>query len=297
MTLPHFAFPFWALFAICGAAISAGCMLLQERYKVNGFALAFWNKIGCILTLAPFVIIHGFPTNLLFYALTFASALLYAVSDVVYFSGIGKVGAGTVSRVIPVSIIFSFLLWLAIEPSSLQKFIAAPGITSAIFGVLCLWVWFTSHLRKCEVSVNAAKTVWFVIFAAIIGPPLSKKIFELIDTNGVYAFVFTQALLMVLIWAFYFWLRKPVSSATLRARHAWQNGLIIGVMGAFSVIFGNMALFYVDNPAYSTAVSLLNSIFILGVYKAIGRKNDGNVRAGIGMVACAAVLIILKSWI
>lgn len=293
-----FEFPTWAAFGIVGAAINAATMLLQEKFKVNGYALAFWNKVGTVAVVIPFVLYHGFPTNPAFYMFVFASASLYAISDVVYFGGIGKVGAGAVSRVLPASVIFSFLLWFVVEPASLKKYLAAPGLSAAIFGVLCLWVYFATHLRKCAVSMNAARIVWFVIFAAIVGPPIGKKALNLADnSSGVYAFVFFQALFMLSIWAFYYWLRKPVTSSLMRTPHAWRNGIGIGVLSGLSVILGVFALYYVDNPAYATAVSFLNAIMILGVYSILGRKNDGNIAAGIGMVICAAMLIILKSHI
>lgn len=290
-------FPAWVLFGLLSTALAVTAMLLQEKFKVNGFALAFWNKVGTIAVVTPFMLWHGFPTNPLFYLLIFCSASLYAISDVAYFGGIGKVGAGPVSRVLPMSVIFSFLFWFAIDHQSFHKYMATPGITGAIFAVLCLWVYFATHMRKCAVSMEAAHAVWFVIFAAIVGPPLGKKILDLGTTDSIYAYVFFQALFMLMIWSAYYRMRRPIHPSTFFARHAWFNGTGIGLISGFAVMLGCAALYFVDNPAFATAISFLNALMILGVYRLMGRKSDGNVKAGIGMVLCAAALIILKSYI
>jgi drug/metabolite transporter (DMT)-like permease len=289
-------FPQWALFGIITAVLSASCMLMQEKFKVNGFALAFWNKVACVAVTAPFVAYYGFPHEMRFYVLMAVSAVLYAISDVVYFTGISKSGAGTVSRIMPASVIFSFLLWFAIEPSAFHAYLGKPAIAALIVIVLCLWVYCATHLRKCAVSMQAARKIWFVIFAAIVGTVLSKETTNATDiVRGVYGFAFVRALMMVIVWAFFFYARKPVTSSVLFSRDVWRYSLIIGGVNAIGEVLGVLAIYNVDNPAYTAAVGYLNSFFILIAYAVMGRKNDGNVIAGIGMVACAAALIILKA--
>ena len=271
-------------------------MLLQEKFKVNGFALAYWNKIACVAVTTPFVVYYGFPHEIMFYIFMGLSALLYAVSDVVFFRTIPDVGAGTVSRILPASVILSFMLWFAIDPSSFGNYLQRPFIATLIFLVLCLWVYFATHLRKCAVSMKAARTVWFVIFASTVGPLLAKEVTNSTDiVRGLYGYAFVQALMMIIIWTFFFHMKKPLTTAILFSRKIWPYGLMIGCINALSVLLGVIALYHVDNPAYTSAVGFLNSIFILGAYALMGRKNDGNVVAGIGMVVCAALLIVLKA--
>jgi hypothetical protein len=132
--------------------------------------------------------------------------------------------------------------------------------------------------------------------AAIIGTVLAKEITNSTDiVHGTYGFVFVRALMMIVVWAFFFHARKPVTSSLLFSRDVWRHSLMIGCVGAIAEVLAVVSFYYVDNPAYTSAVGFLNSIFILLAYAMMGRKNDGNVVAGIGMVVCAAVLIILKA--
>ncbi len=289
-------FPQWALFGLCTAVLSASTMLMQEKFKVNGFAMAFWNKIACVSVIAPFMVYYGFPQETRFYVLIGFSALLYSISDVVFYRTIPNVGAGTVSRILPASVIFSFLLWFVIDPASFSSYLQRPAIAALIFLTLCLWVYFATHLRKCAVSMKAARTIWFVLFASVVGPLLAKETTNSTDiVHGIYGYAFIQALMMIFVWTVFFYVRKPVTSSVLLSRHACRYGLMIGCVNALSNVLGVIALYKVDNPAYTSAVGFLNSVFILLAYAIMGRKNDGNVIAGIGMVACAAFIIILKA--
>ncbi len=201
---------------------------------------------------------------------------------------------------LPASVIFSFLLWFLVDPSSFHVYLEKPSIAALIFAVLCLWVYCATHLRKCAVSMKTARTVWFVIFASIVGPLLGKATTNSTDIeHGTYAYPFVQALIMVVIWTFFFSAHAQtrfIPAIPALAPFAGATASMIGSLsGSFSVILGVLAFYHVDNPAYTSAVGYLNSIFILLAYAVMGRKNDGNVAAGIGMVACAAVLIILKA--
>lgn len=291
-------FPLWAFFGLLAAFTAAAMMLLQERLRVDGFALAFWCKIMCVLVTLPLVIIHGLPTDPVFYYALGASAVLYAISDVIFFRAIPKVGAAVVSRLLPLAVIFSFILWFVINPALFDKYMQYPGVSAGIGAVLLIWVWFAMHLKKCAVSMEAIRTVWFVIFAATVGTPLAK-----ITTNhagiesGPYAYTCIQALMMITLWSVYYFVRRPVAAGVLFSRHSCFGGALIGAVSACSVLVAVLAYYHVDNPAYIPAVRYLDSTMILGFYALSGRKIEGNIVAGIGLVVCAAALIVLKAQI
>jgi hypothetical protein len=142
------------------------------------------------------------------------------------------------------------------------------------------------------------RDIWFVIFAATAGPILTKMTTLYADMNEArYAYVFFQALMMMVLWLVYLFIRKPVPLDTFFARSTWQRGLLIGVVASGMVLAKFTSFYYVDNPAYIPAIIALDSVIILGAYKMGGRKIEGDIVSGLGIVACAAVLIILKAQI
>ncbi|MCF8496655.1 MAG: hypothetical protein K9G62_08330 [Alphaproteobacteria bacterium] len=288
--------PLWALFGIGAAGFSAAMMLLQERFRLNGYALAFWNKAACLLITLPFVISHGLPPEPLFYVFLALTAVLYAISDVVFFSAIPKSSAGAVARLVPSAAVLSFLLWFVIDPSLLQKYLTTPLLSALIFTTLCLFAFFAFRLKKCTVTMATLRSVWFVVFAATVGPLLTKLVTQHADMGqAIYAYVFFQAAMMMTLWLAYLFIRQPVALDTFFARSTWKPGLIVGTASAGAVLLKFTSFYYVDNPAYIPAIIALDSVFILFVYKIRGKKSEGDILSGLGLVACAAALIVLKA--
>ena len=225
--------PMWAVFGLATAIFSAAMMLMQEHYKVNGYALPFWIKVACVLVSIPFMLMNGVPTHPLFYFYLGLSAVLYAISDVVFFSAIPKTSAGSVSRLVPSAGVIGFLLWFLIDPELFFKYMESPLIAGGIFITLCFFAFFAFRLKKCNVSMQTLRDVWFVIFAATSGPILTKMITYYADMEQArYSYIFFQSLMMMALWMIYLYLRRPVPFSVFFARGTWQKGLIIGVVAA-----------------------------------------------------------------
>ncbi|HRQ62107.1 MAG TPA: hypothetical protein PLO23_11470 [Alphaproteobacteria bacterium] len=290
--------PFWAIFGFCAACLAATMMLLQERLKVNGYALAFWNKAACVVITLPFVLSQSLPTEPLFYVFVFLTAILYAISDVAFFTTIPKTDAGAVSRLVPSATVLGFLLWFVIDPGLALKYLDKPLVSGLILLVLCLFAFFGFRLKKCHVTLQTLRGIWFVIFAATVGPMLSKMVtFHAGPEKGIAAYVFFQAGMMMVLWLAFLFLRKPVPIKDFFAPATWKPALVIGCVSAGMVLLKFTSFYYVDNPAYIPAILALDSVIILAVYKLWGKKAEGDVASGLGIVACAAALIILKTYI
>lgn len=273
-------------------------MLMQERLKLNGYAAAFWIKVTCALVSLPFVLANGIPGHPLFYAYLLASAVLYAISDVFFFSAIPKTSAGSVSRLVPSAGVLGFLLWFAVDPALLDKYLQTPLIAGGIFTTLCLFAFFALRLKKCTITMQTLRDVWFVIFAATTGPILTKMVTLYADMEQArFAYVFFQALMMLTLWLAYLLIRRPVPFAEFFAAPTALKGLAIGLAASGMILAKFTSYYHVDNPAYIPAMIALDSVIILFVYKLWGKKAEGDVLSGLGIVGCAIALIILKAQI
>ena len=290
--------PLWAVFGLITAFFSALMMLMQEHFKVNGYALAFWIKAACVLISLPFIFIHGIPAHPMFYVYLAVSALLYAISDVYFFSAIPKSSAGSVSRLVPSAGVIGFLLWFIIDPSLFFKYMESPVISGLIFVTLCLFALFALRLKKCTITMQTLRDIWFVIFAATVGPILTKMITFYADMEQArYAYIYFQAMMMMAMWLIYLWVARPVPLSVFFAKATWQYGLLIGLVAAAMMLTKFTSYYYVDNPAYIPAMIALDAVIILFFYKLRGLQPRGDVLSGLGIVGCAAALIILKAQI
>ncbi|MGQ0527407.1 MAG: hypothetical protein ACT4OY_05170 [Alphaproteobacteria bacterium] len=288
--------PAWAFFGLGSAFLSAIMFLIQDRMKVNGYALAFWNAVCKVVLLLPFAIENGFPDDPFFYLYLGIGAVMYAISDIIFFSSIGKEGAGAISRILPASVIVSFILWFFIKPSLLDTYLSAPVNSLFIFLTLCLTAFFAMRLKKCTVSMRALRAVWFVVFAASVGPLIAKSVTAHAPIEqGPFAYGVCEALMMLSLWLVYFAVRRPVAVAVFFSKESLRAGLMVGCVSALILTLHVSAYYSADNPAFVPAIRFLDAVIILGFYNLIGRKSEGDVRSGLGIVACATVLIILKS--
>jgi len=289
------SFPPWAAFGLLAAFLSSSQLLLQEKFKGSPFAMAFWNKVGCAIVTFPLVLHTGLPTNPVFYALLATQALMWAISDVVLFKGVNEVGAGVVARLLPIGTLISFFLWFAIDRPLALTYAAAPLRTSAIVFVFILSAVFAWNLRKCTVTRKGIRAIWFTLCAVVVGTLFTKIITQQAPIGtGIYGYVFVEALIMNAIWLLYYVIRKPVPAHVMFGKQTIKAGITVGLVAGLTVASNLYAVYYVDNPAYVTAVRHLNAVLIIFFYRATGRPSEGRVWAGLGIVACAAALIVLR---
>jgi hypothetical protein len=288
--------PTWAVLGLLTAFISTFVPLIQEKYKVSPFVLVMWMKACVVVVGIPFVINFGLPTNPMFYLATFVSAILWAISDIAYFKTIPKVGAGVVTRVVPMTVIITFLVWILIDESVRSKYLADPIQASLIAGTIFLSAFFAFRLTKCPLSWQGIRMLWFVLFACAIGPILDTLSVKSDDIKlAPYAFMVIQGLLMMSFWAIYNLKTKVFEYKQMLEPTAIKAGLSIGVIAAFSMIMRTTGFAMAENPAYLTVMLFTDALWVLLIYKIIGRKEESDILSGIGIVFCAMGLILIKS--
>ena len=286
----------WAIFGLVSAVLTAAMMLMQERMKVEPFALAFWCKAACVIALFPLVLVYGLPPDPMFYVWIAPTAVIFAVADVMLFRHLPEIGAGVISRLLPLTVIIGFFLWFAIDSSSIANYAAHPVTSALIVAALCSAAFFSMRLRKCTVSMKAVRLLWFVLCANVAGPLLTKVATGYAPPlQGGIAYTFVQALMMIILWLAYLFIAKPMPASSLLKKHAWQRGLGIGAIMAVGVTIYVMSLYFVDNPGYVSALRLVNTVIIVAAHRLMGKQDDSDMASGFGIVASAAALILLKA--
>lgn len=289
-------FPLWSIFALICAASSALVLILPERAQADGFAVAFWNKAAAAIIMIPFVLWQGAPTQWEFYALVAAQAGLWAISDVIFFRAIPVVGAGVVSRLLPASVIVTFCLWFLFDPALFGTYLETPVRSALVVLALCGSVYFAQRLKHDAISWEAARRIWFVLFAAVVGPLMYKLVTKYTTIGqGPFAYVMFEAMIMVVLWSVFFAAKKPIPVSVFLAKESLRAGAVVGIAMCVVSLSKFAAMFYVDNPGLVPAVKYLDAIIVIAYYKVIGKVEKADVTAGLGIVACAAAIIILRS--
>ncbi len=288
--------PLWAILGLAAALVSTAIPLLQEKNRADPFALAIIVKLVSAIAIAPAVFHQGFPTNLNFYLAVSLTSFLWAISDVIYYRAVTQAGAGVVSRLLPSAVVFSFILWFFFDPSLFDRYLDKPVQAGLIVTIILLSAFFAMQIRKCRVSWRGFRLIWFVIFAACVGPLLEKMTLgQAPSAQAPYAFVFIQACFMIGFWLIFLWIRKPISFSTLTSSLSLRTGIVIGLCSALAVTLRFMGLQEVEHPAYLSVLLFTDALWIVLFHRLIGWNDGSNIKAGLGIVFCAIALVIVKS--
>lgn len=287
----------WISLGFAASLFNTAMPLIQEKIKGDGFAVAVWVKLAVVALSLPMVLFFGFPDDPKFYLLTALSAGIWCINDVIYFRTVPVVGAGVVSRILPASVILSFLLWFMFDPALLRTYSDAPVQGMALAMIVALSAFFAMSLKSCPLTWQGVKMLWFVVLAAAIGPLIDKLgLGTSPSAQAPFAFLFCQAAMMLVFWAIFVVIKKPVSRAVFFTRSSWQAGGLIGCVATIKLALKFTALQYCEHPAFLSVILFTDALWIILYYRITGRKDDSKIWAGLGIVACAAALVAVKSF-
>lgn len=175
-----------------------------------------------------------------------------------------------------------------------------------IFGIVLLSVVFAIMMKSCPITLKGIKLIWFVVLAAAIGPLIDKLALNVAVSGGAgetttnsnqapFAFMFTQGLIMLILWTSFSLIKKPISRQVFLAKESVKAGLAIGVVATIKLALKFQALVYCEHPALLSVILFTDALWIILYYRLTGREDHSKIWAGLGLVGCAAALILVKS--
>ena len=291
---------FWIVFALITAFAQAAVPLINEYFKVRSIHLLFWMRVMTSIALLPVVLFVPWPDNPLFYVFTLASALIFAYADIIYVGLAATIGAGVVSRIEPLSVGLTFLLWLVVAPMMISDYLDQPlrggGIIFAFVGSL----YFALRLQNCTLSREALRRLLPMIILVAFGVVSAKMAMDSSPTfSGVIYYALIQSVFVLVVYILALNI-KPLAirfeglghSISLKDKRVLLAGFCMGVNWMIGVPSKQYAFSLVENPAYVTLIALTSPLWVLAVYRLVGRREEADVKSGLGLVICAAALVV-----
>jgi hypothetical protein len=285
----------WAFYALASAFFVSLIMLFSERYNQSGIGFLAVIRLGSALTMLPFMFFVEWPKETLFYIYGALAYVLFSMSDVFIFRVSASYGAGVLSRWMPLTAIISFLIWLSIDDDTLKHYIENPLIALGIIASLCAIVFCMSCLRACEVSIAAFKVVLPALVLIPFGGVLTKLAFDLTElSSATLVILFVGSFFGLATYSVLYRFIPSVKQSFNMNAVTIKIGIICSLFSTLLIYTANLSFDLVSNPAYATAVSFTSAIWILLIYKLIGKQDSARVLPGLGIVIFTALLVILS---
>lgn len=287
----------WILPAIVAAFAQAGLPVVSERLPVPPMIMLWWMRLVAVLVLLPFALMVSPPTDPLFYGLVLIGAAIFSYSDMVRIGVAAKSGAGIVTRLDPLSVGITFVIWTGLNPDLLQSYLARPWQALGIVAALIIAIASALRLAHCTVSRAALVALMPQLLVSSFGIVIGKfAMLRAPDGGGplYYALIQSGA-----VWLFYLGLqfsplRRHPAIATgsgIFSRRILLAGLLAGIFWLLHTPIKWLAIDLVANPAYVTMVGLSAPLFVLAFDRLTGRPVKGDLIGGFGIVFGAALLI------
>lgn len=303
----------WAWFSLISAVFSGGFYLVNQYWRMPGDLLVFTMRIMIVALMTPFVAQLAWPQDPRFYATVLATVIVGTSSDVRTFNASAKFGAGMVSRLMPVTVLIAFFLWFFIRPELLFEYLAKPWLTLGILVSLGGCVYFSMRLNRCEVSRSAMAFMAPALAGYTITTVLNKYAMDFGAVEGgfsgvVFGYMYIQSLLaLVLVGPYVLWTRrnKPqllvqtvpvVAPPALQLRPLLAASLAAALVWISHMVFKNYAMAYSESPSYQAAINLTAPVMIAIVYRMVGHREETDVKAGMGIVAAALLLVLVTAF-
>ncbi len=224
-----------------------------------------------------------------------AISVLICLTDVMYFSAAKHYGAGVTTRIEPLSVLTAFVGWSLLKPQELHRFIDQP-VTGVLIALCFAGAgFFALRLRHCEVSSAVMRRLLPAVGIMALITMLGKTAMDAgrFPLDSAIAYVIVQCSIVIAVYgiAGLFFTHKTGSLRPNRGLIA--SALAMGFFSLTHILVKNIAYTHVSNPAYVTVVVLSAPLFVAGFYRWSGRRDDTDVRAGFGIVACALALVVL----
>lgn len=287
-----FAFLSWVGLSM-GSAVTAAIMpILHEKIRAERLSMLFWLRTVMLIIALPVLFIVGWPTDPVFYVATFVTAFIWAYADLSSFRATEEFGAGAITRLIPLNVLVTFVMWIVIDPDVLYGYLDNPVQGAGIVAATCGAVFFAMRMQKNPVSRHALRALGPVILMSGMGVVFAKIALDQADMHsGVFGYMVVQAFFMILIFGALEAVWHPVPRAVFAGRVAIQTGFLMGLNSVAHLIFKSYAYQLVANPAYVSVVILTTPLWVLLYYRLVKKQVVGDIKAGLAVVVCAAALI------
>lgn len=285
----------WVYSSVIASIIASFMFLLNQYFKQCGVMMVILFRSFVFLTLLPAAFFVAPPTSKTFYLAITATALSGGIADIRFLNMAAKYGGGMVARLRPLVVFALFPLWFLFDFELFFKYLDSPLRSLAIVATLVACVFFAMRFKKCDVSNNAL----IDMLPCLLGYTIAGVAGKIAATNGdktsilLYYPLIQSAIIPPIVILFRALKKQPIISKAIMSKALLGSSFLFALFWMSVIAFQVTAMMTIPNPAYFVAINQLTPVIISLIYFAIKHKEEGDVKAGFGIVLCAVILSLL----
>lgn len=256
----------WFLLAVLFSIFNAAAMLVNDRFKVDGNLMSAMRGLGVSAAFFPALFFVEFPESPSFWAMVILQGLMSAYYSSKLYEASAIYGAGSTARVSVLSLLFAVAFWWILDFGSFVELLRAPASLAVLVLSLAAVVWgFVKMTSKGRDRAGARYLMpAVVVFAAMM---VNRK--EIMEgqsfADGIVYYCAVSIFISGVSNAAIYCRRNSFAAfvGELGRRRTLLAGALMAAASALTLIAGNSAAYYVPNPGYVNAVSLLSPVWIM----------------------------------
>ncbi len=288
---------FWPVFAFAGSIISALSLILNQHAQLSGRLLVLLSRALLVLLCLPIVQSIAWPREPLFYGVMLVSSILVFYADRKLLDIIATYNSGTVSRLMPLTRLVTFVGWAILTPMTFVSYFDNPYIGIGIIASFLGSLYFGMRLKQCDVSKDIVRKFTPVIAAYGVVDILNKIAMSHSDYHqGVWYYIFIQSIMIVVMAVFFLprWIkRKHITKADVLNQKTGIISIGIALTWLGTMVCRNYAITLASNPAFAVTIVMLAPVWIVVYNRLIRFKDESDILSGLGVVACSIIMAIL----
>lgn len=288
----------WAALAI--GPLMGFFFILLQKLKIPGIDLIVWRGFGPALAMLPVLPFLQLPSDPTFYICTVFLGLMVSVFDRIMLDSTVIYGAGATSRLLPLSTLGVFLLWLAIDISSWHALWATPWRGFGEFLCLAIGIAALARMRHDPISRGA----FFYLLPAILLAIIIDIVHRIAVTHmSDIPFMHGMMLYVLIVSGFggiggLFARRlkqKRWEFKSLFTPHMVRAAATITAFISVVMILKGWAMLNTPNPAFVTALNLTSAIWVVLLGRMLGVPDKAHIGPGLIFVVSMIGLILLAA--
>jgi len=274
----------WVFYATLCLFVSTGYKVFNQHYKINASILMLYRGIGLSLVVLPIVLIAPHqPKEFYYYAILLG--FIISFMDNLYLKGVSKFGAGPISRVSPLYILASLVIWWIISPEGFYLLLENKlKLAGVIFSIITV-VFALFFIKSDKLSNNIIKYCFPIYIGCICIDVFAKLMFNAGDgtVNSVYSYMCVSSFVAGFINLMYLIKKNGFNKDAYNSvfeKRTVTCGLMI-IIFIFGAMYGrNNAVIIADNPAYVSAFTSMSPVIIALYNKFVNFEDKTNKVAG-----------------